>query len=65
MSTTAVYHIGDQPGNGRYRCQSCGEYVAQLLGPEEQLPPCERCGSEGGVTYRADNEEANESHGPK
>ena len=64
MLTTETFAIGDQPGNGSYRCCKCGEYVARLLGPEEQLPPCEKCGSTEDVRYRPEDKEAKQSHGP-
>jgi DNA-directed RNA polymerase subunit RPC12/RpoP len=62
---TKTYVIGDQPGNGTYRCCQCGKYVARLLSPEEQLPPCENCGSNEHVRYKAEDREAKQSHGPK
>lgn len=64
MIATDTYAIGDQPGNGTYRCCQCGEYMARLLGPEEQLPPCENCGSSDAVRYKTEDREANQSHGP-
>ena len=64
MITATNFSIGDQPGNGCYRCVKCGQYVARLLGPEEQLPPCEICGSSEGVFYRPEDKEATQSHGP-
>ena len=64
MIATKSFSIGDQPGSGCYRCTNCGKYVARLLGPEEQLPPCENCGSSGGVHYHAEDKEATQSHGP-
>lgn len=59
------YYVGEQPGNGRYVCQKCGEYVAELLGPTEQLPPCENCGSDTDVSYCEADQEAKISHGPE
>ncbi|MDZ4656994.1 MAG: hypothetical protein SH868_05375 [Bythopirellula sp.] len=64
MLTTTQFSIGEQPGNGSYRCSKCGTYVARLLGPEEQLPPCENCGSAKDVRYQVEDEEATQSHGP-
>lgn len=64
MLATDSFAIGEQPGNGNYRCCKCRTYVAQLLSPEEQLPPCERCGSAGDVRYQAEGTEAAHSHGP-
>ena len=64
MTTQTTYKIGSQPGNGKYLCQRCHKYVAQLLGPEEQLPPCEECGSDDSVEYCAIDKEAYTSHGP-
>jgi DNA-directed RNA polymerase subunit RPC12/RpoP len=58
------YAIGEQPGNGAYRCSKCGTYVAQLLSPDEQLPPCEKCGSADDVRYLPEDREATQSHGP-
>jgi hypothetical protein len=65
MLATSQFAIGEQPGNGCYRCCKCHSYVAQLLGPEEQLPPCEKCGSAGDVRYKAADGEACDSHGPE
>jgi hypothetical protein len=64
MSTTTLLSIGDQPGTGNYRCTKCGEFVAELLHPAEQLPPCENCGANAEVHYQVDNREAAVSHGP-
>jgi hypothetical protein len=64
MLTTQTFAIGDQPGNGCYRCCKCGNYIARLLGPEEQLPPCENCGSADDVRYQVEDKEATQSHGP-
>jgi DNA-directed RNA polymerase subunit RPC12/RpoP len=64
MLATKTFAIGDQPGNGSYRCSKCGTYVAQLLSPEEQLPPCENCGSDDDVRYQPEDKEAAQSHGP-
>jgi hypothetical protein len=64
MSKNEAFRIGDQPGNGKYRCQKCGTYVATLLHPTEQLPPCKNCDSAPDVRYRAENQEAAISHGP-
>jgi DNA-directed RNA polymerase subunit RPC12/RpoP len=65
LIATDTYSIGDQPGNGTYRCSQCGKYVAKLLSPEEQLPPCENCGSSDHVRYKAEDREAKQSHGPE
>lgn len=65
MLATSEFAIGEQPGNGCYRCCKCHSYVAQLLGPEEQLPPCEKCGSAEDVRYKAADGEACDSHGPE
>jgi hypothetical protein len=64
MSNTKTFAIGDQPGNGSYRCRKCRIYIATLLSPEEQLPPCERCGSADDVHYQPEDKEATQSHGP-
>lgn len=64
MADQTTLRIGDQPGNGKYRCAKCGKYVATLLHPTEQLPPCKNCNSAPDVRYRADNQEAAASHGP-
>jgi hypothetical protein len=64
MIATARYSIGEQPGNGSYRCCKCGTYVARLLSPEEQLPPCENCGSAEDVQYRPEDKEATQSKCP-
>lgn len=65
MIATSPLCIGEQPGNGCYRCCKCGSYVARLLSPEEQLPPCENCGSAEDVRYQAEDNEASQSHGPR
>ena len=64
MSTITTLSIGDQPGTGNYRCTKCGDFVAELLNPSAQLPPCENCGAEPDVRYEVDNREAAVSHGP-
>jgi DNA-directed RNA polymerase subunit RPC12/RpoP len=64
MLATTSFSVGEQPGSGEYRCCKCGTYVARLLGPEEQLPPCENCGSADDVRYQAKDNEASQSHGP-
>lgn len=65
MLATQTFSIGDQPGNGTYRCTQCKTYVTRLLGPEEQLPPCENCGSNEDVRYQPEDQEAVQSHGPE
>jgi hypothetical protein len=64
MATTTTHSIGDQPGTGNYRCTLCGQFVAELLQPKDQLPPCENCGCDPAVQYEVDNREAATSHGP-
>lgn len=34
------YRVGDTPGQGRYRCTTCGSQVTYLMGPNDPLPPC-------------------------
>jgi hypothetical protein len=57
------YAIGDTAGTGSYRCCKCQAYVAVLMGPEDQLPPCENCGSDDDVRYEPIDEDAEQSHG--
>lgn len=64
MAVKERFSIGDQPGTGNYRCCKCGTYIASLLSPEKQLPPCENCGSGEDVQYEAQDKEAKQSHGP-
>lgn len=37
------FHTGDQPGEGRYRCEHCG-YVVKITSDTEKLPACPNCG---------------------
>jgi hypothetical protein len=64
MSEETTFHVGDQPGTGKYRCCKCGNYVAVLIQPADQIPPCENCDSDPDVRYEVDNQEATVSHGP-
>jgi DNA-directed RNA polymerase subunit RPC12/RpoP len=64
MSTSTLFSVGEQPGTGNYRCTNCGQFVAELIQPKDQLPPCENCGANPAVKYEIDNREAAISHGP-
>ncbi len=43
--------IGEKPGKGIYRCQSCGQSVT-LKDDTEALPLCPRCGFGGFTAFR-------------
>ena len=64
MDKQETFRIGDQPGTGDYRCLKCGKYVASLLKPEDQIPPCKNCDSAPDVRYEVENREAAVSRGP-
>lgn len=38
-----IYHTGDKPGNGRYRCVECGQIIV-LDDVTDTLPVCPQCG---------------------
>ena len=63
LKAGCTYAIGDIAGTGAYRCCRCHDYVAKLTGPEDQIPPCENCGTLPDVRYEPWNEEAVISHG--
>jgi hypothetical protein len=65
MARSETFRIGEQPGTGKYRCVKCGKYVATVLHPAEQLPPCKNCDSAPDVRYEVENHEAAVSHGPE
>lgn len=47
------YKIAESPGTGQFVCQKCGVFRVTVTGPRDQLPPCEKCGHDSDVTYRA------------
>ncbi|MDU8970313.1 MAG: hypothetical protein E7H45_12940 [Lacticaseibacillus rhamnosus] len=38
----SMYHTGDKPGTGNYRCINCGEIIT-LDQSTDTLPPCPSC----------------------
>lgn len=37
-----VYHTGEKPGKGKYRCIHCSEII-NLDPDSDTLPPCPKC----------------------
>ncbi|WP_367368235.1 zinc ribbon-containing protein [Schleiferilactobacillus harbinensis] len=37
-----MYHTGDKPGVGKYKCTNCGEIIT-LYRVTDTLPPCPSC----------------------
>ncbi|MCA9258315.1 MAG: hypothetical protein KDA61_03895 [Planctomycetales bacterium] len=58
-----TFAIGETAGTGAYRCSCCEKYTAVLLGPTDQIPPCEICGNGGEVRFYACDDTAEDSHG--
>ncbi|MBC3798646.1 zinc ribbon-containing protein [Acetobacterium tundrae] len=42
-----TYKTGEKPGNGIYKCTTCGQQVV-LDATTDTLPPCPKC---SGTTY--------------
>jgi len=39
-----MYHTGEKPGKGTYRCKECLQTV-RLDDDTDTLPPCPKCGN--------------------
>lgn len=55
--------IGERCGTGTYRCVSCNSFEVLIRDPEDQLPPCDNCGSGPNVRYLPMDENARISGG--
>lgn len=43
LDTETLFHPGDKPGAGIYRCTGCDETSVKLETDDVQLPPCKGC----------------------
>jgi len=43
LDTESIFHSGDKPGAGIYRCNGCDESSVKLETDDVPLPPCKGC----------------------
>lgn len=43
LDTETLFHSGDKPGAGIYRCTGCDETSVKLETDDVALPPCKEC----------------------